>query len=501
MAMPARLLVFTALAPVLAQVNPTPPAASREPVLRITVNLVQVDAVVTDSSGRQVTNLTADDFEVLEDGRPQKITALSYVKVSEPAPKHVKANTRAPTTTPPPPGRILTPQQVRRTIVLMADDLGLSFESTARVRRSLKKFVDEQMQEGDLVAIIRTRGGMGALEQFTADKHILYAAIDRVRWYPSGLGGTGAFEPLGYDALSNAAKLQMAGPGGVQQNGGGRTRQIEEGRTQNFSLGTLAAVNFVVRALRQLPGRKALVLFSDGVPVFLRGRVQPQMLNDLQQLTDLANRSAVLIYAVDARGIETFDLTAADNLDDPAHHNNPMAMAAEINKRRERFLDSQQGLDILALRTGGFVIHDSNDLNWGLGRVLDDLSGYYLIGYKPDESSFDRETGRRRFHKIQVKVRIHGLRVRSRTGYFGISDELAKPVFRTSVEQLAAALTSPFSSGDLKVRLTCLFSGGSKLGAMVRVLFHVDAAGLTFFQEPGGMRKSVVELVALAFDE
>ena len=78
----------------------------------------------------------------------------------------------------------------------MVDDLGLSFESTYYVRRALKKFVDEQMQSGDLVAIIRTGGGMGALQQFTSDRRQLYAAIERIRWNSLGRGGTGAFAPL-----------------------------------------------------------------------------------------------------------------------------------------------------------------------------------------------------------------------------------------------------------------------------------------------------------------
>jgi hypothetical protein len=64
----------------LAQTNHTPAPPTQEPVIRISVNLVQVDAVVTDSSGRRVTNLTAGDFEIFEDGRPQKMTACSYVQ-------------------------------------------------------------------------------------------------------------------------------------------------------------------------------------------------------------------------------------------------------------------------------------------------------------------------------------------------------------------------------------------------------------------------------------
>src|SRR5262249_62358444 len=76
------------------------------------------------------------------------------------------------------------------------DDLGLSFESTAYVRRALKKFVDEQMQPGDLVAIIRTSGGIGALQQFSADKRQLYAAIERVKWNAIGRSGVSAFAPI-----------------------------------------------------------------------------------------------------------------------------------------------------------------------------------------------------------------------------------------------------------------------------------------------------------------
>src|SRR5579884_3250779 len=126
---------------------------SHEPVLRIDVNLVQVDAVVTDSRGRQVTNLSASDFVILEDGRPQKITAFSYVNLGARAAAPAKSVTPIAPNEPPAPPPPTTGQQVRRTIVLMVDDFGLSFESAARVRRALTKFVDEQMRPGDLVAV------------------------------------------------------------------------------------------------------------------------------------------------------------------------------------------------------------------------------------------------------------------------------------------------------------------------------------------------------------
>ena len=143
-------------------------------VVRITANLVQIDAVVTDRKGQQITNLTDQDFEILEDGHAQKITNLSYVSIGSPtaAPTRPAAgakDTGAKYEGVPPVH--LRPEQVHRTIALVVDDLGLSLQSMVYVRQALKKFVDEQMQPGDMAAIIRTRAGTAALQQFTGDKH------------------------------------------------------------------------------------------------------------------------------------------------------------------------------------------------------------------------------------------------------------------------------------------------------------------------------------------
>jgi hypothetical protein len=225
-----------------------------------------------------------------------------------------------------------------------------------------------------------------------------------------------------------------------------------------------------------------------------------QAADGLSNLVDQANRSAVLLYTVDARALQCLCLTAADNTLDPKY-NNPGTLAAARTSRMERYLASQGGLEYLARETGGFFIHDTNDLNWGINRVLDDLSGYYLIGYKPDEASFESESGRRKFHKIHVRVKMRGLQVRSRTGYIGVSDEQLQPVYHTRMEQLGAALNSPFNSGDVKIRLTCLFAEEPNGKAAIRTLLHVDAHDLTFVEEPDGTRKVVLDVAALAFDE
>jgi len=194
-----------------------PPAQARGDVVRITTNLVQVDVTILDHKGQPVSDLTPADFEVTEDGRLQKITNLSFITptsapsrgaVSSPAAKPAKGVAPEP---PLPPVK-LRPDQVRRTIALAVDDLGLSFESSHYVRQALRKFVDEQMQPGDLVAIIRTGAGMGALQQFTADKRLLYAAIERVR-YNLNSRGFNAFAPIGGETrIADKSVNGMAGP-------------------------------------------------------------------------------------------------------------------------------------------------------------------------------------------------------------------------------------------------------------------------------------------------
>ena len=182
--------------------SPSPkPAQNPEDVVRITTNLVQIDAAVTDKKGKAVTDLKVEDFEVYEDGRPQKITNFSFVSVgsSTPSaaasPSSAAARRQSEPVAPVPTVRLRS-DQVQRTVALVVDDLGLSFESMHFVRGALSKFVDEQMQPGDLVAIIRTGAGVGALQQFTSDKRLLHAAIDRVKWNSRGRAGIAAFAPI-----------------------------------------------------------------------------------------------------------------------------------------------------------------------------------------------------------------------------------------------------------------------------------------------------------------
>ena len=169
------LLVFSAVGGFAQTPMPKPFDADTD-VVKISTTLIQLDATVTDKNGKIVTDLTAEDFEIFENGEKQTITNFSFVS-SVPAIKPVVTPGKNQAGVPVPPVQ-LRPEQVRRTIALVVDDLGLSAESVHFVKRALKKFVDEQMQPADLVAIMRTGSGTGALQQFTSDKNLLYLAIE-----------------------------------------------------------------------------------------------------------------------------------------------------------------------------------------------------------------------------------------------------------------------------------------------------------------------------------
>jgi VWFA-related protein len=465
-------------------------AEKKNDVVRISVTLVQVDVTVTDDKGRQVTDLKPDDFEIYEDGRRQHITNFSYVtSQSASAPVTAPADKSSKTALPVPPVN-LRPDQVRRTIALVVDDLGLSFESTAYLRDSLKKFVNEQMQPGDLVAIIRTGAGMGALQQFTADKRQLYAAIERVKWNPLGRGGISAFAPIERSPIRGVTEVGMNAPRSSDS--------IEQLREDVFAVGTLGALNFVVRGLRALPGRKSVILFSDGFKLFYRdgaGETNRRVLDSLRRLTDLANRASVVVYTVDARGLQTLGATAADASLDPRE------MEQKLEDRRNESFDTQDGLNYLAQQTGGFFVRNTNDLNRGINRVLEDQKGYYLLGYAPESSTFRAEKGLYKFHKFSVKVKRAGLRVRTRTGFYGIADEETRPVERTPAQQIMAALVSPFGSGDVHLKLTSIYGHDAKLGSFVRSMLHIDGKDLTLTEEEDGFRKGVVNIAAFTFGD
>jgi VWFA-related protein len=170
--------------------------------LRISVNLAQIDVKVTDSKGNPVPGLTADDFELRVDGKAQKITHCDYIAGA--APKAPDGNRQpSPNVEKPDLLRVvpMRPADVRRTMVIFVDDLSHAAESIPAIRAGVRKTIERDVQPGDLTAIIRASAGLGALQDFTADKNLLLAAADQIRWNPRGRGEAAAYHVIGIDPM------------------------------------------------------------------------------------------------------------------------------------------------------------------------------------------------------------------------------------------------------------------------------------------------------------
>ena len=485
-------LVFVAVCAAFAQQpSPTPKPATDADVVKISTNLIQVDVTVTDKNGKIVRDLRPDEFEIYENGQKQKLSNFTFIDNTRETTvvRPEENSTKSKVVLPPTPVR---PEQVRRTIALVVDDLSLSFESTYYARRALKKFVDEQMQDGDLVAIIRTGGGIGALQQFTTDKRQLYAAIEKIRWNPTGTGQIGAFAPM-------EAKVDL-GPTPDTGRSLEEIRQDQDDfRASIFATGTLGAINYVIRGMQELPGRKSIMLISDGFKLYEEDedgfKESGRVLQALRQLVDAANRASVVIYTMDARGLVYTGLTAADNTTGRSADQ----IESELSDRRAQLFDTQDGLRYLAQQTGGISIINSNDLSGGIRKILDDQS-YYLIAYVPDEDTFDPKT--RRFNKLLVKVTRPGVKVRYRSGFFGVSDEKMDMVAGpTGRQKLFNALTSPFAVNQVPLRMNAIFATGADGTPYVRTLLHFNLSDIKFEDQPDKTKKAVIDILAVAFGD
>lgn len=463
-----------------------PTAISPDEVVRITTNLVQVDAVITDKDGKQVTDLRADEVEILEDRKPRKITNFAYVSlesgslnVRTPAGKEAKSAVL-------PPPIPLSRERVRRAIALVVDDLGLSFDSVHFVRQALKSFVEREMQPDDLVAIIRTSSGVGALQQFTNDKRQLLAAIERVKWRASSRGGTSAFAPIGSDPRIPEDSEDVD--------------EVQQLRDDMFTVGTLGALGYVVRGLKELPGRKSVVLLSNGF-AFLDASDplrNARTMNRLRALIESANRASVVIHTMDARGLQTLGFDAADSTAGMSMQQ----VMDQMSSRRRAFHDSQAGMGFLAEETGGLAFRNNNDLSGGLKRVVEDQNGYYLIGYRPDPSVFESERGRRKFHNLSLRVLRPGkFTVRMRNGFMGIAESETVNAAAAEEQALVRALVSPFNADGVHLRLSSLFIDDPQAGSIMRSWIHIDAKDLTFTEEADGWQKAVFDVLAITFGE
>jgi VWFA-related protein len=492
------------------QSSPTPPVDD-EAVVKVDTNLIQLDVTVTDNKGKVVTGLTADDFEIIDNGARQKVANMSFVSrmsggatVAEPD-GPITAAAKAGVTTP------LTPGQVSHTIAIVVDDLNLSFQSVHNARKALKEFVETQMQPNDLVAIIRTGGGMGTLQQFTTDKRLLLAAIAKIRWN-AATGGMDSLTPIAQNDLDISERFTREST--LVAGGSSKTQTLilpgdcaTERKAQDYKVTrnsdsqengiyaqtSLGAVRYVIKGMTPLPGRKTMMLFSDGFAIWdisTKSR-SSSVYEYLQKVADDANRSSVVVYTFDTKGMRSMSIGASDSTYE-------IIDGHRGQKERERlgdFRSSQDGLVYLAEQTGGKALLNTDNFNGGLQRALDEQRGYYLLAYMPESDSFDPKTYK--FDKIEVKVRRPGLKVIYRNSFFSSTRDKAAETGLSLRQEMADALASPFARSDIAVNVNALYANDPADGAYLRSFLHIDARGLKFTDAKDGWKTATFDVAAL----
>jgi VWFA-related protein len=496
--MPTRVILssmitlLTAAAAIVGQV-PTPlPSPSDTDVVKITTSLVQIDVTVTDRDHHVVHDLQPSDFEIYQNGKREEITNFSFISnFSNRAPGNTEHEGEVVLPPMPPAVTPLRAASIKRTIALVVDDLNLSFGSIYQVQRALRKFVERDMLPGDLVAIIRTGAGVGALQQFTADKRQLYAAIDRVKFNAAGTGHVGVFEPIqGKNDLVGLSKLK---------NPDSLNSEDEQFKGGILAVGTLGALNFVIRGMEDLPGRKSIMMFSDGFSLYPMNsdgdRQTDLVFRTMKQIVDRANRAAVVINTLDARGLAVTGLTAAD---DTRGYNSTELQQKEAD-RGDEIIATQEGLLDLAYETGGRAILNNNDIGGSLEQLVDDQS-YYLIGYVPDDQTF--KPGTSKYNNLSVKVGRPGLLVQYRSSFLATPEKRPDPLANlTPVKKLQYALTSPFAINDITLNLNALYQGVSNDGSHIRSLLHIRGADLLAVDAGGGKKKISFDLLAVTLGD
>lgn len=488
------------------------------PIIRMNVELVQVDAVVTDGKGRHVSDLKPEDFEVRQDGKVVKITNFSYVKDAGPAvAAPVVRRAKGEVAPPPAKGDGLRPADVRRTMALVVDDLALSFDGVSYVKDALQNFIDHQMEPGDLVAIMRTSRGAGALQQFTSDKRVLRAAVQQVKFSFRNRVGQDSL-PRIFDERTAGDAAQGGGTGNQGSTPVGGAQQVlmqdlektQESRAKQmretferdfFAVGTLGTLHYLMAGMKPLPGRKSVVLFSENLTVPQWDSTGVPILDQLRRVTDEASRAGVVFYTVDPRGVPFLGFQAHDQVyDDPKNTASDVLLQMRDN-RRELYFNSRVGLGFLAEQTGGIFLGGVNDIPGLLGKAVADQSGYYLIGYRPEEGTFDDSGRKRKYHEIKVKVLRAGLHSRSRNGFYNTSESEAESAPLTQEQRMARALVSPFAAGEIGLQLTPVFDVDGKTGPSVLTMMHIDGKNITFVDDGAGWRRASLNVLTTTFGE
>lgn len=470
----------------------------QEEVVKITSELVQFDVVVNDKDGNIVTDLQAADFEILQDGKAQKITNFSYVSTAAASTAAATRKAEKIDAIPPTPSR---PGKVGRVLTFIVDDgnCAASLTGMRASREALEKFVNEQMLPDDFVAIYQTRSGSSMLQQYTSGKTQLLRAARKIRWYPQI--GTCASENGSLYAAARPNSTSIPTITGLKtitnetESERKKREAIEDFSRNNQVVGTLGVIRYIIRGLERIPGRKVVFLLSDGMPIRGRSGETLSAADVLRDLTDLANRSSVVFNTIDNRGL--FDSSMIEARDEVPTLEDADATSKIVGDRRRDIFSAQDGLSFLAHETGGSFQQGQSYLDVPIARALSREKGYYLLAYEPESDTFKGKN----FNKIDIRLKRPDLKVRSRAGFLGVTTESIKPKKLTGDSELYEAIVAPLPQAGMNLRLTAFFGNSASAGNFVRSLVHLDGKDISFADDASGMKKVSFDVIAVTMNE
>ncbi len=467
--------------------------SGNQPTAAAAARGVLLDVVVTDKRNRLTPGLKEEDFAVFEDNAPQKI--LSFVS-------------RAGATQPPkgaPPSVPATSKPTQ--LIFLLDFSTTEPENQKRVSEAAIRFVEKSLGPDDYVAIFYLGTEFGLLQEFTNDKALLTAVLNRrdaggisrtkSTGSPSAIGASAAADSI--QAINQALAATGAAAGNAAAMTDVSTARVGAGVgsmgsaiNQRTTSVVLTALEGISRAVAPLEGRKTLVLFSQG---FSPG---PQQEPEMRRAIDTVNKSNVSIYTVEASGLKGpgEGLNRLDNYSAQSGAGRVGAVTGEsiFDKARSSSDDSRDSaLRYLAESTGGIPFRNMNDLTISLDRVLQDMKSYYTLIYQPTNQALDGK-----FRSIRVEVKKSGLTARTRSGYIAALVAAKPEPLSEEESQLMAAARSGATPLPFDVSLAQFQAGDQRF--RVPVTFEIPGRDLQFGQT-GDKRSASLLLVGLVRDK
>lgn len=502
------LLGLVCSPPIFGQVkSQTLPRDQADDVVRVKTELVQTDVTVVDKRGRFVDGLTADDFELRVDAKPQALSFFEEVAAGSAEEEKQLTAARKGGVAVQATGPPVSPASGidrGRVIFFFVDDVHLTSEGLTRARSLLSHFVENTMRPRDRVAVVSTSGQIGFLQQLTDNKAVLREAISRLnsKFNPETTASQVSISEVDANLVANHddrglfAYLMEATMKEFQTNAinaytivTNRVRQINA-QAKISELDTLSGLESLMHSTAPLAGRKVLFFISDG---FVVDTKRSNGADVMRRVAKEAARVGVVIYSLSTR--PNFFGPGIDVTTNGYPDFSPRTAGRSLAESKM----PQEPLETLAEETGGRSYLNSHTLDDGVAEALTESSAYYLLAWRPDGEN-------QRAGKSRLKVVVKGhpdLRVRMRRHFFDFRENQPAVNSKTSASatpaaDLKTALGSLYPQRDLPTTVSASSVNTKDKGTVLNVAMQIDSASLSFAESDG---PAIVDVLGFAVDD